>query len=242
MDTKDGGVGAMVDAIYEAFVQFAVMEVREVFEAFRSDRDAVGELYLYRMGDVTKPLVVVHADTVFCRPPKRQEVEREGMIVRRRLGSKEGLGADDRLGVALLWLLLKEFPQTAFLITDKEEQHQEGALAAARDLGDELARYPFLLQLDRRGTQHFAHYGHVTSEFMQALGDITGFDFEKGRARTLLSFVRVSGGAGQIWRSATTNLTPQRSMSIWSMRASLTRHFGKSCPKSFMSRSSGGID
>jgi hypothetical protein len=180
MDTKDGGVGAMVDAIYEAFVQFAVMEVREVFEAFRSDRDAVGELYLYRMGDVTKPLVVVHADTVFCRPPKRQEVEREGMIVRRRLGSKEGLGADDRLGVALLWLLLKEFPQTAFLITDKEEQHQKGALVAARDLVDELARYPFLLQLDRKGTQHFAHYGHVTSEFMQALRDITGFDFEKG--------------------------------------------------------------
>lgn len=58
-----------------------------------------------------------------------------------------------------------------FLLINYEECRQKGAIVAAHDLANELKHYPYLLELDRRGSQHFAHYRHITEKFENFLLD-----------------------------------------------------------------------
>ncbi|MFN4181041.1 MAG: hypothetical protein ACK4I8_12060, partial [Armatimonadota bacterium] len=118
-------------------------------------------------------------DTVWELTPSDDEIfyDREANEIRLRevTDERKGLGADDRLGVALIALLVRKHPEVGFLLTNYEEpknyrkRGKRGAEVAAQNLREELRRYPYLLELDRRGSRHFAHYHHITSEFLEFL-------------------------------------------------------------------------
>jgi len=160
----------LAELIVQEFRKWAVMSPTEILREFQDQFGAqvYEDFYAYRQGSNELPLLIAHVDTVWSSPPCEDEIiyDQEANEIRLEASDEEkGLGADDRLGVALIVLLLREHPDIGFLLTNYEEQGQRGAEEAVRNLGDELRRYPYLLELDRRYRQHFAHYGHITSEF-----------------------------------------------------------------------------
>jgi hypothetical protein len=75
------------------------------------------------------------------------------------------LGADDRAGIAVLWLMRRS--GHSLLITDHEETGGRGARMAAMDLADELADHQFAVQIDRRYDQEMVFYDCATDAFEQ---------------------------------------------------------------------------
>ena len=97
-----------------------------------------------------------------------------------------GLGADDRAGCAMLYLLRNS--GHSLLITDGEEHGQIGAgylMSQYTDIGDELNSHQYMLQLDRRGSKDYKTYQlGVTEEFRSYIEKETGFEDAGRNART----------------------------------------------------------
>lgn len=179
--------------IVQEFRKWAVMFPTDILKEFQKQFGAqVHEefYYAYRSGNKQLPLLVAHVDTVFQRPPSYKEIAYNGGKVYLNREADYGPGADDRLGVALIALLLREYSNVGFLLTNYEECGLRGAKVAAHDLADELKDYPYLLELDRAGCRHFAYYWHmekfeeilhITEEFKKfLLGNLPGWDFKEG--------------------------------------------------------------
>ena len=147
------------------------------------------EFFAYKEGDTKLPLLVAHTDTVAAIPPKKSEIiyDPKNKVILRKpmLGwskwGSEPLGADDRLGVAMIYLLLQQFPEAPVLLLNYEEYGGYGARQAAAILKEELQRYPYFIELDRCGCKHFAHYGHINTQFTEFLSAILpNWQFQRG--------------------------------------------------------------
>lgn len=118
-------------------------------------------------------LLVAHADTVGDEDSEILIAETEHMIYN-RFGI---LGADDRAGCAMLWLLRNT--GHGLLVTDGEEHGGIGSVFlhdAFPELYDELnRRYNFMIQIDRRGGSDFKCYTVGTAEFRDYVEEKTGF-------------------------------------------------------------------
>ena len=125
-------------------------------------------------------LLVAHADTVGEYYDGIELVE-DDLTIRNRYGI---LGADDRAGCAMLWMLRNL--GHGLLVTDGEECGGIGSNFLIRcfpELYDEInRRYQFMLQIDRRGSADFKCYGVGTEEFRAYVGQRTGFS-EPDRSR-----------------------------------------------------------
>lgn len=166
----------LTELIVQEFRKWAVMSPTEILREFqdRFGAQVYEDFYAYRQGSNELPLLIAHVDTVWSSPPCEDEIiyDQEANEIRLEASDEEkGVGADDRLGVAMIALLLREFPNVGFLLTNYEEppnynrRGQRGSEVAAQNLREELQRYPYLLELDRRGINHFAHYGHINRKF-----------------------------------------------------------------------------
>lgn len=121
-------------------------------------------------------LLVAHADTFFDIPGISHSLElEEGSYFSGN--SEAGIGADDRAGCAILWLLRNM--GHSLLITDGEEY---GAVAAGRiatefpDIYDELNSHCYMLEFDRRHGDDYKCYNiPVTSEFVNFIESETGY-------------------------------------------------------------------
>jgi hypothetical protein len=82
------------------------------------------------------------------------------------------LGADDRAGIAILWLMRRS--GHSLLITDHEETGGRGARRAAYDLVEDLADHRFAMQIDRRYDQEMVFYDCSTPEFEAYMQEQTG--------------------------------------------------------------------
>jgi hypothetical protein len=84
-------------------------------------------------------------------------------------GEKGGLGADDRAGCALLWLLRES--GHSLLLTDGEEKGRLGAkwlMEENSDLADEINRnHQFMVEFDRGNENDFKCYGVGTPDFRE---------------------------------------------------------------------------
>lgn len=118
-------------------------------------------------------LLVAHADTVADESVKIALEEKRG-VIRNKCGI---LGADDRAGCAMLWLLRNT--GHGLLVTDGEEYGGIGAeflCTAFPDLHDEINRdYRFMIEIDRRGKNDFKCYDVGTPEFRAYVSQKTGF-------------------------------------------------------------------
>ncbi len=147
-------------------------------------------------------LLVAHADTVwdayyqmrdnadsapvrqFLKQKHRPKIH-EGIIS--QYGWKKwGLGADDRAGCAMLWLLRNS--GHSLLITDGEEHGQIGAnhlIEYYPDIAKEINEHAYMIQLDRRGKEDYKTYGiPVTDDFLRYIEEKTGFTDAGATSRT----------------------------------------------------------
>ncbi len=151
-----------------------------VLDRFARLPDAVEEKHREKEGFVYIPgtrenavLLVAHADTV-GEEDLAVELAEDERIIRNRRGI---LGADDRAGCAMLWLLRNT--GHGLLVTDGEEYGSVGARflkEAFPDRYDEInSRYRFMIQIDRCGSADFKCYNAGTPEFRRYIGEKTHF-------------------------------------------------------------------
>ncbi len=96
------------------------------------------------------------------------------------------LGADDRAGCAIIWLL--RGLGHGILITHGEEKGSLSVEEMARTTPELLAelnsRYQFMVQIDRRNRADFKCYDVGTDEFRSYVAEMTGFQEPDQRSST----------------------------------------------------------
>jgi hypothetical protein len=169
--------------ILKKFLEIPLGSSDGVFECFANLPNAIfrgekPERFLYVQGTRrNKVLLVAHADTFWddwdC--DEHQLVLSNNIIW--SLSPQYGLGADDRAGCAILWLL-KELGHS-LLITDGEECGRMGStwlMSKNRDIADEINNdHQFVIQFDRRGGSDFKCYTVGTDEFREHVSLKTGY-------------------------------------------------------------------
>ena len=184
------------ERILERFLSMSISSTDEVFAAFRTLENIVEDHqdgkrgYLYVPGArQDRCLLVAHADTYF-------DYEYQGVIYHNDVVLENGMyhgtskdasiGADDRSGCALLWLLRNS--GHSLLILDGEEHGQIGAHYLRESnptLFQELNEHSFILQFDRRGNQDYKCYNiPVTQAFRYYIEKETGYISVEGTGRT----------------------------------------------------------
>jgi hypothetical protein len=139
------------------------------------------ERFLYMKGArENKVLLVAHADTFWdgqCE--EKHEVVHENDGVLRSSNRNCGLGADDRAGCAILWLLKDS--GHSLLVTSGEEQGCQGSewlmnSPENRDIAEEINRdHQFIVQFDRRNGSDYKCYNVGTAKFRNYVQKITGY-------------------------------------------------------------------
>jgi hypothetical protein len=133
-----------------------------------------GEGFVYIPGErewAKRLLLVGHADTV-----------RGGELPMKQLGcfnnvfctlDNKPLGADDRAGLAQLWLLNADSREHSMLITTGEEVGGKGASEAVDSICGELLQHAFCIEVDRAGSEEMVFYdGCANAAFKAWLGEM----------------------------------------------------------------------
>lgn len=124
-------------------------------------------------------LLVAHADTYWDENYDKksdgpQELEQHNGTIRNKNG---GLGADDRAGCAILWLL-KDMGHS-LLVTNGEEHGRKGSNLLMQnhpDIADKINKdHQFAVQLDRRNGADFKCYEVGTDEYRAYVKQQTGY-------------------------------------------------------------------
>jgi hypothetical protein len=129
-------------------------------------------------------LLVAHADTTWTRAAEGWDAEIDTAVTldlcrndERIWNANGGLGADDRAGCAMLWLL-RDLGHS-LLITDGEERGILGSrwlMAKNPDIADEINQgHQFVVQLDRCNARDFKCYNVGTEAFRAYLINTTGY-------------------------------------------------------------------
>ena len=160
----------------------------EVFAKFRElagaeQRGEGKQQFLYRPGArEDRVLLVAHADTVWDNGSRGggaggrilQEIVNQEGIIRNKQG---GLGADDRAGCAIVWLLRNL--GHSLLIVDGEESGRQGShwlMEANADIRNEINdEHNFVIQFDRRNGTDYKCYDVGTQEFKTYIEAMTGY-------------------------------------------------------------------
>ena len=149
------------------------------------------ERFLYVRGfRSNKVLLVAHADTIWDREygydtgPTHEIGIDNGEI--RAVNDEFGLGADDRAGCAMLWLL-KDLGHS-LLVTNGEENGQKGSswlMDHNKDIADEINHdHQFVIQFDRGNGRDFKCYDVGTDEFRSYVAKKTGYTEPDRKATT----------------------------------------------------------
>lgn len=174
------------------FLEFPLWTSTPIFELFsglegaveRANPDNRREHFLYVEGKrKDKVVLVAHADSYFDELlfPENTEIphqveERDGCFFSKN-DHQLGLGADDRAGCAMLWLLRDS--GHSLLITDGEEGGLTGSdwlMKHHADIADALnSRHQFMVQLDRQNATDFKTYSVGTDPFRDFIHTQTGY-------------------------------------------------------------------
>ena len=167
-----GFLSMRLDSARTVLEKFAALAGARYYEGGRAYR------HVYIPGTrADRVLLVAHADTVWDgRGEVRQTpVLRDGVI--RGEDPSLGLGADDRAGCAILWLLRES--GHSLLVLDGEEY---GSIAAHHieeehpDLLRELNGHRYIVEVDRRQDRNYKVYDiPVTREFCDFIEEATDY-------------------------------------------------------------------
>ena len=179
---------AKIDDFIALVCSFMSMTTAEVFDKFRTldGPHTSGRDWLFVPGKADpdkRVLFVAHADTVFAGGVRskdknfRPRLSVLGSVIESG-SSKDGIGADDRVGCAMLWALRDT--GHSILITDDEEIGCVGARSVSRAIPDALSKHCYAIEIDRRGDSEFVFYtGTHSTEFEDYLLGHAPF-FESG--------------------------------------------------------------
>lgn len=173
--------------ILESFLKIPLESADGVFEKFMEMpghifRGVGQRRFLYTPGQRhNKVCLVAHGDTVWDSQREYEPFpEREFGFDGERFFSKTagcGLGADDRAGCAILWIL--QDLGHSLLITDGEESHGQGStwlMNYNKDIAEEInGEHQFLVQFDRKRARDFKCYNVGTDEFRSYIERVTGY-------------------------------------------------------------------
>ncbi len=119
-------------------------------------------------------MIVCHMDTVFKTPPTRIFYDQKQEV----MWSPEGLGADDRAGVFLVWKLVQAGLRPHLCLTTGEEWGGIGAEALINYLPTCPYNIKYIVELDRQGTNDCVFYNCANDEFesfIENYGFVTDF-------------------------------------------------------------------
>jgi len=157
--------------VLKEFLSYPLNSVDEIMERFETlpnaDRrkgNCEQQQFVFVQGNrKDAATLVAHADTVFSGYAKHEFMEKNGIMQSTNI--HYGLGADDRAGCAILWLL-KDYGHN-LLITDGEERGQIGAqwlINSNFDIADIIHKSSFMVQFDRRNGTDYKFYDIPVSE------------------------------------------------------------------------------
>lgn len=168
------------------FLSLSLHTADDVFEKFKTIKGAKffssgkpNERFIFIEGTKENRVVLVaHADTVQFTPKQHQVHEENGCYVSKdSQGQRMILGADDRAGCAILWLLKDS--GHSLLIVDGEEIGMVGSSYLTRehkDISDKLNNeHQFMIQFDRRNAKDIKTYNVGSKEFDKYIQDKTGY-------------------------------------------------------------------
>ena len=169
--------------VFEAF-----MELHNPGTLYSLNTGKRGFMYIPGRRD-DRIAIAAHADTVwdveYVSGTHTQEVKYEDGFYRGSIPGA-GIGADDRAGCAMAYLLRDT--GHSILITDGEEHGQRGANYlrwAFPQLYDELNNHAYIIQLDRRNASDYKTYNlPVSGEFRSFVEENTGFTDAGKTAKT----------------------------------------------------------
>ena len=111
-----------------------------------------------------RPLIVCHSDTVHKDPVSETHISDS-----QELSSPQGIGGDDRAGIWHMLRLLKKRLDVNYLICSDEEIGGVGASYFAEYASRENLTYPFIIELDRKGTNDAVFYSCGNEEFKKVI-------------------------------------------------------------------------
>jgi hypothetical protein len=179
--------------VLKYFLQFPLSRTKEIFDEFRRDPRAIfrerspagKERFLLIPGTrKNKVVLVAHSDTFWdefylgYRVDKHVLTQENGFLSAQSCkGEKMILGADDRSGVAILFIL-KNCGHT-ILLTDGEEKHQTGStflIQNYREIAEFLNdEHQFFIEFDRQNYREIKFYNRVPAAFKQLIEIQTGY-------------------------------------------------------------------
>lgn len=174
-----------IDTLME-FLNFPLESADGILDKFETIPGVIrrGEgLEQFLFVEVTRPnrvLLVAHADTYWDKSDRDYE-ENERRIILQPDGiirdENGGLGADDRAGCAMIWLL--KGMGHSLLITNGEEKGRKGSnwlMNENHDIAEEINfNHQFVIQLDRRNGKDFKCYSVGTDEFRNYVRQTTAY-------------------------------------------------------------------
>ena len=191
-------------AILKEFLSFPLSSADAVFKKFSVLKGAniytgnsAGERFLFISGTRSDALTLVaHADTVFTGTQKIVEkiIDKKACFVGEN--HEVGIGADDRAGCAILWLL-KDLGHN-ILITDYEEKCFVGTHFLVKNhktILEKINKSPFMLEFDRKNSTTFRCYNiPVTQEFHQFINNEFGYSHDPIGGHTDICEFCIPGG------------------------------------------------
>ena len=161
------------EIIYHVAKRLLYGFVTENGDGLYSEKDAIIDFpnFAFFKGNIPV-MLVAHADTVHNEIPKEiYEHKEKGYFV-----AREGLGADDRAGVAAILFIIYQGYKPYVLITRGEETGAHGAREAAKALKKEVEDVKCLIEMDRRGSVDAVYYDNDNKEFARW---VESFGFKK---------------------------------------------------------------
>jgi len=133
--------------------------------------------FLYRPGTrVNRVLLVAHADTVWEGYRGSRNIRLDDDHVFRSGSTMHGLGADNRGGCAMVWVLRNS--EHSLLITDGEEKCSRGCfhlMNAYPEIADEINRHQFMVSFDHVNGNEYKCYDVGSETFCRYVEVQTGY-------------------------------------------------------------------
>jgi len=173
---------------------YAVAYLRSMF-----DNIVAEDGFVYAKGTVPV-LLVAHLDTVHKEPVTKIIYSENG----NKISSPQGIGGDDRNGVAIIFELVKKL-HCSVLLCEDEEKGGIGAhkfVNATYDVDDRKEKYVehldvnYMIEFDRKGNSDAVFYSCDNKDFIDFVEDTTGFKCAFGTysdISTLMPASKLSG-------------------------------------------------
>ena len=163
-------------AIFSAFAKMTQKELHLSMKTYLSkyyNKSISTKDFIYCEGNIPV-MLVAHMDTVFKKPPKDIYYDPKKFI----LWSPQGLGADDRAGVFLIWKIIEQGYRPSICLTTDEEVGGIGAHNVIKKFPKKPTDLKYIIELDRQGSNDCVFYSCANQQFenyVEDFGFVTDF-------------------------------------------------------------------